>query len=253
MSAGQSMLFAPPAPSVMARLDPRGRMMAAMLFALVVLCLDHPAALAVAMALALLMAVLARLPLARTARRLLALEGFMVLVLLTLPFTVPGDSLIHVAGFTASTQGLARAGIIVMKANAVTLALMALTGSMAAATLGGALARLGVPERFVVLLLFTIRYVDVLNQELARLRLAMRARAFRPNTSLHTWRSMGWLVGMLLVMSVERAERIHAAMRCRGFTGRFHLLDDSRAGALDWGFAAAHVASAALLLALDVT
>ena len=119
--------------------------------------------------------------------------------------------------------------------------------------LGHALARLGLPVRFVALFLFTARYIDVLNREYARLRLAMRARGFRPRASLHCWRSLGHLIGMLLVGSLERAERIHAAMRLRGFDGRFHLLDEHRLGRLDWGFGAAVAAALALLALLDVT
>lgn len=236
----------------MARLDPRGRVLGVLAFALAVVSLNHLAALTVALGLALVMAVLARLPPRATVRRLLALDGFMVLLLVMLPFTLPGTPLVTVLGFAASAEGVHRALAILLKANAVTLALLALAGSMEVVTLGHALARLGLPQRFVMLFLFTIRYIAVLEQELARLRLAMRARAFRPRSSVHTWRSMGWLVGMLLVMSVERAERIHAAMRCRGFTGRFHLPEDSRAGALDWSFAAAHMAAIALMLTLDL-
>ena len=34
----------------------------------------------------------------------------------------------------------------------------------------------------------------------------------------------GNLVAMLLVRSLERSERIMAAMKCRGFRGRFHIM-----------------------------
>jgi cobalt/nickel transport system permease protein len=242
----------PAAPSLLGRLDPRTRIVAAFAFALSTIAATGPAALTSALGLAAVMAVLARLKPAATLRRLLALEGFMAVVLVMLPFTLPGIPVFELAGLSASAEGVARALAILAKANAVTLAMLALMGSMEAVTLGHALARLGLPERFIALFLLTIRYIGVLHQEFARLRLAMRARGFRMNTSLHTWRSMGWLVGMLLVSSLGRAERIHAAMRCRGFSGRFHLNGTSRAGALDWGFGAAQAASLAVMLALDL-
>lgn len=239
-------------PGLMARLDPRGRILAAVLFALVTVSLSHWPALVAALGMAVALAVTARLPLRTTLKRLAALEGFMLVALAMLPFTVPGDPLGQVLGQPISIQGLGQAGIILLKANAVTLSLLALVGAIEATTLGHALGRLGVPERFVVLFLFTIRYVEVLDRELARLRLAMRARAFRARSNWHTWRSMGWLVGMLLVMSAERAERIHAAMRCRGFTGRFHMVEHEPPGALDWGFAAVHVVSVVALVVLNL-
>ena len=53
----------------------------------------------------------------------------------------------------------------------------------------------------------------------------MKMRGFRPRMNWHTYRTYGYLVGMLLVRSLERSERIVAAMKCRGFRGRFYLLD----------------------------
>ena len=81
------------------------------------------------------------------------------------------------------------------------------------------------PEKVVHLLLLTVRYVGVLQRESQRLRIAMKARGFRPRMNGHTYRSYGQLVGMLLVRSLDRAERIVAAMKCRGFRGHFYLLD----------------------------
>lgn len=237
---------------MMARLDPRTRVGAALLFALAAVAAHGLAAQAVALALAVVLAVLARLPLGRTLRRLAALEGFMAVTLATLPFSVPGAPVAEVLGLGVSAEGLARAASVVLVATAVTLAVQALLGGLEMVTLGHALARVGVPRRLVTLLLFTARYVDVLQQEYSRLRLAMRARGFRPRTGWHTWRAYGWLVGMLLVMSVERSERIHAAMRLRGFTGRFHGWDERPAGALDWGFGAAHALSMAAMLAVGL-
>ena len=81
------------------------------------------------------------------------------------------------------------------------------------------------PDKLSHLLLFTVRYLDVLHREYLRMRAAMKVRGFRPRMDRHTYRSYGYLVGMLLVRSFERSERIMAAMKCRGFRGHFYLLD----------------------------
>lgn len=237
---------------VLDRLDPRSRVVAALALALaVVLCRGVPAVLAL-LVLAAGLAGLARLPLGSTLRRLLALEGFMVLTLASLPFTMGGPALFAWGDLSFGAAGAQRALLILLKANAVSLATLALVGAMDLPALGHALARLGLPPRFVALFLFTARYIDVLQREFARLRLAMRARGFRPRASLHCWRSLGHLIGMVLVGSLERAERIHAAMRLRGFDGRFHLLDEHRPGGLDWGLGAALALSLTLLILLDL-
>ena len=41
----------------------------------------------------------------------------------------------------------------------------------------------------------------------------------------HSYRTFGYLVGMLLVRSFDRSERVLAAMKCRGFRGQYWLLD----------------------------
>lgn len=237
---------------VLSQLDPRSRVIAALVFAATVVWCQTPTALLAALVLAVGLAGLARLPWAATCRRLLALEGFILLTLATLPFTIDGTPVVTLAGWAVSAEGLLRAALLLLKANAVVLTTLALVGALELPALGHALARLGLPLRFVALFLFTVRYIDVLYRQYARLRLAMRARGFRPAASLHCWRSLGHLIGMLLVGSLERSERIHAAMRLRGFDGRFHLLDEPRPGRLDWGFAAAQATAVLVLAILDV-
>jgi cobalt/nickel transport system permease protein len=81
-----------------------------------------------------------------------------------------------------------------------------------------------IPDKIVSLLLITYRYIFVMKQEFERLSRAAKARGFRPKTNIHTYRTYAYLVGMLLVRAVERAERVHKAMICRGFRGKFYSL-----------------------------
>ncbi len=150
----------------------------------------------------------------------------MLAALVTLPFTTPGAPVLTLFGLGASAEGLHKAAAILLKANAVVLMLAALVGTMSPVVLGRALARLGLPDRLAQLFLFTVRYLDVLHDEYRRLRTAMRARGFVMRADRHTWASVGRLFGMLVVRSLERSDRILAAMRCRGFDGRFPSLEE---------------------------
>ncbi len=235
----------------LSRREPRLRVVAAFLFALLAVNLTRPLSLLLALALAFGLALSAGLPLRQLRRRLLALEGFMGVLLLLLPFSVPGETLWQLGPFSASREGLMQALAILLKANAVVLALLALVGTLEPVALGHALARLRLPDKLVHLLLFTVRYLGVLYEEYGRLRQAMRTRGFRARSDRHTWRSLGWLMGMLLVRSLERAERIVAAMKCRGFNGRFYLLDGRPWRAADSGFALLLLLALGALLALD--
>ncbi len=232
-------------------LDPRSRLLAVAGFALLIVGLDGPAAVALGFGFAVILAAAARLPAAATLRRMAALEGFMIMALISLPFTVPGAAWITIAGLPVSLEGVERALIVLLKGNAVTLAMLALVGTMDPVTFGRTLSRLGAPDKFVHLYFFTVRYLGVLGEEYQRLRTAMKARAFRLTTGRHGWRTLGWLFGMLMVRSVERGERIVEAMRCRGFDGRLPpLCDDGRFRRQDGIFALVSTAGLVLLVAV---
>lgn len=233
-------------------LDPRVRIAVAMLFAIVVVGLSDVMVLLCALMMAALLLPVSGLPLGRTLKRMAGMDGFILFMLVMLPFTVPGTSMFTLWGITASWEGLWQAVEIALTANAVVLALMCLVGSMEPVTLGHALLSLKVPERLVQLLMFTIRYIETLREEYTRLRAAMKIRGFRPGTNWHTYQSFGYLVGMMLVRALERSERVLGAMKCRGFSGTFILLQDFRITTRDWFLVAATLIGTCLLIALEV-
>jgi len=212
-------------PSLVDSFDPRARIVMAVIFALVVVFSKTLLVPLLGLIMAFAFACLASLHLKRTFRRVIAMDLFVVMMVVMLPFTVSGNEVFSLFGLAASKEGFVLAILIALKANAVVLTMLALVGTMSASTLGHALARLKVSEKLVHLLLFTVRYLDVISREYRRMRKAMRARAFVPKTNVHTLRSIGYLVGMLLVRSLERSERIYDAMKCRGYCGKLYLFD----------------------------
>lgn len=207
------------------RRDPRLRIGASIAFTLVILSLQSFSGLVCGLLLALVFARAGGQGWDRLWRRLLLLQGLLVVLVVTLPFTVAGSPLMELGPVTASREGLTLAFRILLKSNAVMLALLGLVGGLEPVVLGHALGRLGVPDKLVHLLLQTVRQIHLLDQEYGRLRQAMRARAFVPRSDRHTWNSYGWLMGMLLVRALGRSRRVLQAMRCRGFNGRLYLLD----------------------------
>jgi len=250
--AGASAIFLESRDSALvARLDPRVRLAAALSFMVALVPLNAALSLAAALAAGVAAAVLARVPLEATLRRLAAIEGFLTLLLVTLPFTMSGSELFSVLGWPASREGFERALAILVRVNAAVLVAAALLSTMGAMRLAGAMAGIGVPGRIAHLFQLTVRYIAVFHDEYARLRRAMRARAFQPGSNRHSWRTLGNLVGMLLVRSVERAERVVWAMKCRGFSGSFPAFDQRELGPADFCFALLWTALIASLLALE--
>jgi len=103
-----------------------------------------------------------------------------------------------------------------------------------------ALDRLRVPRVFVVQLLLLYRYLFVLAEEAARMLRAWSLRsAGRRRLPLGAF---GPFAGQLLLRSMDRADRIHAAMLSRGFDGRMRTDRVLRFRAVDAVFVLAWVA-----------
>ncbi len=233
-----------------AGLDPRTCVVAAVCLGVTTVWFDSLSRVLVVLAVAVPAAFLAPIPLGQILRKLIPLNVFMLFMILVVPLSTPGSAWLQIGPFSASREGIGQALLIAAKGNAVMLWAAALLGPLEANVLGHALHHLRLPRRLVQLLLFTIRYIDVLEREYRRLRTAMRARGFRPRLNRHTYRSYGYLIGMLLVRSLDRSERILAAMKCRGFQGEFYVLDHFRFSGRDAVFAAGFALFLTLLLCL---
>jgi cobalt/nickel transport system permease protein len=213
-------------PSFVGSFDPRVRVVAAGLFAIMVVALQQIEFALAAFALAVATMFFTDLPLRITLKRMAAMDGFIIVMLVMLPFTTPGTPMFSVLGAEASEEGLLHAILIGIRANAVVLMMLSLLSGLTPVALGHTLYRLKCPAALVHLMMFTVRYISVLHDEYHRLRLAMKLRGFKARNSVHTYRSFGYLFGMLLVRSLERAERVLEAMKCRGFSGHFPMIDD---------------------------
>lgn len=236
--------------------DPRLPLLGCALFAAVVVSLQGLTALLLALGLAVILAGRAVLDGVIAPRRVLGrlavLEGTVALAVLTLPFTLPApDWTLPVIG-GISREGTRAALTILLKSAAVGLVMLVWLGPLGPGGVARGLGRLGLPPRLVLLLVLTARYITVLEAEYRRLRTAMRVRGFHPGFNRHTWRSLGYLIGMLIIRGLERAERVQAAMLCRGFDGRIRsLTPDLPARRRDLGLVAGMMGAGLALLLFD--
>jgi cobalt/nickel transport system permease protein len=237
--------------SVLHRTDPRFKLVFAVLFSVVTAVAYRFPVLLAALATAVTLAAAARLQPAAVAARLLPVVGFLLLLWLLLPLTFEGTPLASIGPLTLSRPGVVLAAQISLKSVAILLSFMALVATMSFATLGRALDSLHVPSKIVHLLLMTYRYIFVIEQEYRRLLRAAKIRSFKPGTNLHTYRTVAYFVGMLFVRAAARAERVHQAMRCRGFNGRFYCLAEFAPHPRNWVFAALMSATVLALAILE--
>jgi cobalt/nickel transport system permease protein len=238
--------------SPLSRLDPRWKLAALLLAAAAVAALHTWPAAAAALAGALALAALGRLPPRWYLGRLAAVAGVLALFAGSLPFLLTGPGHVWEWGSVHVSQyGVDAALLLVAKALAlVTLMQVLLATAPLDATLKAAHA-LRVPGLVVQLVLLTYRYLFVVADEFGRLRVALRVRGYRNRASRHSYHTVGSVAGTLLVRSSERAERVGQAMRCRGFDGRFRSLTTFHTTAADVIAAGIIVTTAAGLLIWD--
>jgi cobalt/nickel transport system permease protein len=215
------------------RLDPRLKVVFATVYSFVVALSEAFPALAAALVISCLLTGLARLNFMEVIRRAAIANALILLLWIVVPLTFEGKPMFHMGPVPVIREGVVLSARITLKCNAILLAFMALVASTPVATLGYALNRLRVPGKIIHLLLLTYRYVFVIDQEYKRLVRAARIRGFRPGTNMHTYRTYAYMIGMLFVRASARADRVHEAMVCRGFRGKFYCLGEFSFSRLD--------------------
>jgi len=211
--------------SLLHRLDPRAKLPLVAAFALVVGLSPGWEAPWLGLGLGVLLVLLGRLGWGALLVRAAAVNLFVAFLWLFLPWRLEVGQGAWGLSLGYHPEGLALAGLITVKVNAVFLVMYSLLGTSSVGEVLHALAHFRLPAKLVTIFLLFHRYLFLIHQEYHRLRRAMRARCFDPATNLHTYRSFAQLVGMLLVRSYDRAERVYRAMLCRGFHGTFWVLD----------------------------
>ena len=157
---------------------------------------------------------LARIPLSYLARRL----AFFLPMVLVLSISVPLAS-----GFE---RGWEIMWGILFRSSVAFLAVVWLVNVMPFDQLLVTLRRLRVPAVLVSMLAFMYRYSFVVWNELEKMQTARESRTFGRAGLRWKWKVASQLVGMLLIRSLNRAERVHGAMRARGWDGRVRTLED---------------------------
>uniref|UniRef100_A0A831XFS3 Cobalt ECF transporter T component CbiQ n=1 Tax=Geobacter metallireducens TaxID=28232 RepID=A0A831XFS3_GEOME len=222
--------------SAIHRLDPRAKVLVTLAFIVTVVSFGrHEVAGLLPFAVfPLAMVAVSGIPPAVVLRKLLVVLPFAALVGLFNPF-FDREPLLALGSLPVSGGWVSFLSIILRAALTVGAAvvLVAVTGFSGVCL---ALQRFGVPQAFVVQLLFLYRYLFVLGDEGIRMTRARELRSF-------AGRGMGLgaygsLVGSLLLRTWDRAERIHMAMLSRGFRGEFHVRRESAFGRRDAAFTA---------------
>ena len=166
----------------------------------------------------LLVAVVAvsRVPATYLLKRMVVEVPFVVFAVL-MPFIATGPR-VDLLGVTVSASGLAAAWALLAKGTLGVLASLTLAATTEPRDLLAGLERLRVPSLLVQIMGFMVRYLDVVTDEMGRMRVARESRGFNARDVRH-WPVLARSAGALFIRSYERGERVHLAMLSRGYTG----------------------------------
>lgn len=176
---------------------------------------------------------LGRLPAGLVLRRLLVAQALLLPCVVILPFTVPGEAQAW-GPVVVRREGVELALLLNLRALAILAVAFAVVYSTPMVVLLRAVQSLGFPRRLVEITLMTYRYLFTLGWELTRMRWALVVRGFRNRARFTTYRSLAQVMGVTLLRSLERTERVRQALYCRGFQGRLRTLHEFRSNPADW-------------------
>lgn len=148
----------------------------------------------------------------------MAIEAPFVVLAVLLPIADGGERVL-VAGMSLSVPGLYAAWGILVKGTLGVAASLTVAATTSARELPGALSRLGVPALFSAVLMFMLRYVDLLAGEVDRMRIARISRGDSPR-ALHQVGAIARGAGSVFLRAYSRGERVYVAMLSRGYDGR---------------------------------
>ncbi|WP_433251213.1 cobalt ECF transporter T component CbiQ [Streptosporangium sp. CA-135522] len=215
------------------RLPPQCKLAAVAGFALVVVATPREWLWAFGLYALLLAAVAwtARIPPSFLLRRM-AVELPFVVFAVALPFIGIGER-VSFLGLSFSVAGLWAAWNILAKATlgVVASVMLAATTEPRLMLLGAQ--RLKLPPMLVQIAMFMLRYMDVIVDEMRRMRVARESRGFVARDVRHI-PVVARSAGALFIRSYERGERVHLAMLSRGYSGSMPIIQDLSASSRQW-------------------
>jgi cobalt/nickel transport system permease protein len=163
-----------------------------------------------------LVSLVAKIPTPTLLKRSLIEIPFILFAIL-MPFFGTGERF-EVGPLNLYRESLLAAAGIVVKGTLGVLSAVVLSTSTTARELLRGLEKLHLPKLMVQIAAFMLRYVNVISDEMERMKVARESRGFIA-TGLKDWKVIAIAASALFIRSYERGERVHLAMLSRGYTG----------------------------------
>lgn len=163
--------------------------------------------------------------------RLLGIVPFVAFAVV-LPFVASGVE-VDVLGVTMSREGLWAAWNVIAKAGLGATTSIVLAATTEVPDILAGLQRLRVPALLTSIAGFMIRYLELIVEEIGRIRVAMASRGYDPRW-LWQARPIAASAGTMFIRSYERGERVYDSMLARGYNGEMPDLRSHDPSPRDW-------------------
>lgn len=193
---------------------------------------------------------MAKIPPLTVVKRSLIEIPFIAFALL-MPFFGQGER-VEFLGLLLFKEGIEAGTGIIAKATLGVLTAILLSASTTAREILRGLEILKLPSLLVQIATFMLRYLNVVTDEMERMRVARLSRGFQESGIKH-WRVLANSAGALFIRSYERGERVHLAMLSRGYTGSLPKQESISLskGEIARGLALPLVAAACLVISIS--
>jgi cobalt/nickel transport system permease protein len=159
---------------------------------------------------------IAKLPVLTIAKRATIEIPFLIFAFL-MPFFSSGERF-ELLGIEMSRPGAIAAASIITKGTLGVLTAILLSGSTPAREILRGFELLKMPSLLVQIMTFMLRYMNVITDEMERMKVARLSRGFEER-GIRDWKFIAGTAGALFVRSYERGERVHTSMIARGYEG----------------------------------
>lgn len=168
---------------------------------------------------------LSRLPLKYVVKRLYMPVILIIFMFLILIVSYTGEPIYSIGSLYMTKEGIDFSTLILFRATSCLFFAFVLYETTRFEKIIHVLYSFKIPEILLQILVLSHRYIYVLLNELTGMLNAAVSKGFNIKLNVKSLTAIGNMIGMLIVKSYERGERVYYAMASKGYTGYIKMSD----------------------------
>lgn len=96
-----------------------------------------------------------------------------------------------------------------------------------------ALHTMRLPKKFVAVVFFAIKSIDILLKEIQKINKTLKARGFVAKTNIFTYTTYANMIAMLIIKCIVKSKQLQKALIIRGFENEIYIIQDNHYSLVD--------------------